>query len=85
MGSNGFISKNSSEVKIVNIPQRGILESSSTTGNNAEALLYREGLKPCGLVLPGGRTPSYVELAIHDEYGLPFIVTQEVCKSIVDV
>ena len=85
MGSNGFISKNSSEVKIVNIPQRGILESSSTTGNNAEALLYREGLKPCGLVLPGGRTPTNVELAIHDEYGLPFIVTQEVCKSIEDV
>ena len=85
MGSNGYISKNSSEVKIGNIPQRGILECSSTTRNNAEALLYREGLKPCGLILPGGRMPTNVELAIHEEYGLPFIVTQEVCKSIEDV
>lgn len=85
MGSNGFISKNSSEVNFGTMPQRGILESSSTTGNNAEALLIREGLKPCGLILPGGRTPTSAEMAIHEEYGLPFIVTQEVGKSIEDV
>lgn len=85
MGSNRYISKNSLEVDIKGVVQRGILESSSVTINNAETLLYREELRPCGLVLPGGRTPTNDELAIHEKYNLPFIVTQKVGESIEEV
>lgn len=85
MGSNRYVSKNSSEVDIKDVVQRGILESSSVTINNAETLLYREDLKPCGLVLPGGRVPTKAEITIHEKYNLPFIVTQKVRESIRDV
>lgn len=82
MGSNGSVKANSSEVGNIGRLQRGILETSAVVDNNAEALLYREGLKPCGLILPGGRTPSKKELEIHEKFGLPFIITQELHKSI---
>ncbi|MBE6151590.1 MAG: metallophosphoesterase [Firmicutes bacterium] len=82
MGSNRRIRKNSSEVDTIQRIQRGILETSAVTENNSEALLYREGLKPCGLILPGGREPTKVELEYHQKYGLPFIITQEINKAI---
>jgi hypothetical protein len=82
MGSNGNISKNSSEVTEINRSQRGILETSAVTDNNSEALLYREGLRPCGLILPGGREPTPLELEYHQRYNLPFIITQEMTKAI---
>lgn len=82
MGSNGNISKNSSEVQEINRKQRGILETSAVTEHNSEALLYREGLIPCGLILPSGREPTSVELEYHHKYNLPFIVTQEIETSI---
>ncbi len=82
MGSNYSVSANSSEVGNIKRVQRGILETSAVVENNAEALLYREGLKACGLILPGGRSPSKKEMEIHERFGLPFIVTQELHKSI---
>ena len=82
MGSNGNISNNSSEVEPIKRKQRGILETSAVTKNNAEALLYREGLIPCGLILPGGREPTALELEYHEKYNLPFIITQEIEKPI---
>ncbi len=82
MGSNGNISNNSSEVSPINRVQRGILETSAVTSNNSEALLYREGLIPCGLILPGGREPTEKELEYHQKYNLPFIITQEIEKVI---
>ena len=82
MGSNGNIKNNSSEVKPIARIQRGILETSAVTKNNSEALLYREGLKPCGLILPGGREPTRVELEYHKKYNLPFIITQELNKPV---
>ena len=84
MGTNYSVRDNSSEVDNINRAQRGILETSAVVERNAEALLYREGLKPCGLILPGGRSPSKKELEIHEKYGLPFIVTQELHHSIDD-
>ncbi len=84
MGSNSSISNNSSEVKNINRRQRGILETSAVVEQNAEALLFREGLKPCGLILPGGREPSKKEMDIHEKYGLPFIITQKLYESIDD-
>ena len=82
MGSNSNINKNSSEVDPIKRIQRGILETSSATKNNAEALLYREGLIPCGLILPEGREPTELELEYHKKYNLPFIITQEIEKPI---
>ena len=82
MGSNGNISNNSSEVEPIKRKQRGILETSAVTRNNAEALLYREGLIPCGLILPGGREPTALELEYHEKYNLPFIITQEIEEAI---
>ena len=84
MGTNYSVSANSSEVGNIRRSQRGILETSAVVERNAEALLYREGLKPCGLILPGGRTPSKKEMEIHERYGLPFIITQELHQSIDD-
>lgn len=77
IGSNRLIKNNSSEVSISNIRQKGILETSSATKQNAEALLYREGLIPKGIALPGGREPNTEELECHKKYNLPFVITQE--------
>lgn len=88
LASNKAIKNNSSEVDTESFTvkqQRGILETSSGNIVNSEALLYREGLVPCGLVLPGGRVPTKRELDIAREYNLPFILTQEANHSINDV
>lgn len=77
IGSNRLIKNNSSEVSISNIRQKGILETSSATKQNAEALLYREGLVPKGIALPGGREPNTEEMECHIKYNLPFVITQE--------
>ena len=82
MGSNKSISQNSSEVEQMSRRQRGILETSAVVQNNSEALLYREGLKPCGLILPGGREPTETEMAYHKKYNLPFIITQDVMNCV---
>ena len=82
MGSNGNINNNSSEVVPIIRKQRGILETSAVNKNNSEALLYREGLIPCGLILPGGREPTEKELDYHKKYNIPFIITQEMEKAI---
>ena len=82
MGTNSRVSKNSSEVEKFSRMQRGILETSAVTLNNSEALLYREGLRPCGLILPGGRKPTERELAYHEKYNLPFIITQDIMRPI---
>ena len=82
MGSNGAINSNSFEVKDIYRVQRGILETSAVIGENPEALLYREGLKPCGLILVDGKIPSDDEMKYHKKYNLPFIITQAVNMAI---
>lgn len=77
IGSNRLIKNNSSEVSTSNVRQKGILETSSATKQNAEALLYREGLIPKGIALPGGREPNAEEMECHKKYNLPFVITQE--------
>ena len=84
MATNYSVTANSSEVDDIRRSQRGILETSAVVERNAEALLYREGLKPCGLILPGGRKPSKRELEYHEKYNLPFIITQPLHQSIDD-
>lgn len=85
IGSNRVIKNNSSEVANVNISQKGILETSSATKQNAEALLYREGLIPKAIALPGGRKPTEEELICHRKYNLPFVITQEPKTAIENV
>ena len=78
MGSNhSMIEKNSAVVSDSYRQQRGILETSSVKEQNAETLLYREGLKPCGIILVGGKKPTDDELMYHKKYNLPFIITQK--------
>ena len=78
MGSNhSMITKNSAIVSERSREQRGILETSSVKVQNAETLLYREGLKPCGLILADGRKPTPEEIMYHNKYNLPFIITQK--------
>ena len=83
MGSNGSISRNNSEVSEVKRTQRGVLETSSAvTGHNSELLMYREGLKPSCIILPGGREPTKEEIEIAKKYNLKFVITQDIRKTI---
>ncbi len=84
MGTNQKLRSNSSEVEQFSRTQRGILETSAVFDNNSETLLFAEGLKPCGLILPGGRKPLPIEMEYHEKYNLPFIITQDIGKSIVN-
>lgn len=82
MGTNHKLNNNSCEVAEFERTQRGILETSAVVLNNSEALLFAEGLIPCGLALPGGRCPSEMELLYHEKYNLPFIITQNIGTAI---
>lgn len=78
MGSNYcMVEKNSAVVADKYRNQRGILETSSVKKQNAETLLYREGLKPCGIILVNGKRPNSDEIMYHKRYKLPFIITQK--------
>ena len=78
MGSNHcMVEKNSAVVADKYRNQRGILETSSVKKQNAETLLYREGLKPCGIILANGKRPNSDEIMYHKRYNLPFIITQK--------
>lgn len=78
MGSNYcMVEKNSAVVADKYRNQRGILETSSVKKQNAETLLYREGLKPCGIILANGKRPNSDEIMYHKRYNLPFIITQK--------
>ena len=85
MGTNYNIKNNSVEVKELNRTERGILETSAVTMTNSEVLLYREGIKVGGIILPGGRIPSEEELLYHEKYNLPFIITQNPMETINNV
>lgn len=82
MGSNRVINSNSYEVKNINHVQRGILETSAAIDENPETLLYRAGLRPCGLILINGKIPTDLEMEYHVKYNLPFIITQDVNTAI---
>lgn len=84
LGSNKLIKKNTSEVKRTDSYQEGILDTSKATTNNAEALFYREGMKPCGIILTNGVKPTKEELEIHKKYNIPFIITQSKNKCIIE-
>ena len=85
MGSNESINNNSAEVKDMERKQRGILQTSVSRRRNSEILLYREGIKPMGLILPGGRKPTNNEIQCHEKYNIPFIITQDVNTTIENV
>lgn len=77
MGSNGAISKNSSEVSSIARIQRGVLEvSRAKYQNNPEMLGFRKDCIPKYLILPGGREATLQEREIAKKYGLKFVLTQ---------
>lgn len=84
LGSNNLIKKNTSEVKRTGSYQEGILDTSEAFTNNAEALFYREGMMPCGIILTDGVKPTLEELEIHRKYNIPFIITQGKNKCIIE-
>lgn len=83
MSTNNKLKYSDSEVLEGKRRQRSILKSSMAYDSNAEFLLYRDGLKPVGLILPGGRVPTLEEMQIHKKYKLPFIITQD-CLTCID-
>lgn len=83
MSTNYYIKNNSTQANIPKKTERGVLETSAVKENNSEILLYRENVKPCGIILRGGKTPSSLEMEIHEKYNLPFILTQE-CESVIE-
>ncbi len=83
MGSNWILKHNSTEIPEISRKQKNVLETSEAiTGNNAEILLYRSNLKPCGLIVPDGTLPSEEAIKYHKEFNLPFIITQPIDKRI---
>ena len=79
IGSNWIIRSNSADLdeSITTYQQKGILETSMAShGNNNETVALREGLKPCGIIVPKGVTlsPEIIECSI--KYNLPLIITQ---------
>lgn len=78
VGSNYMIRKNSADFTVpIQYKQLGILETSMAPyGNNAETIVLREELKPCGIIIPGFRKPTFEEFAYSLKYDLPFIITQ---------
>lgn len=83
LGSNASLKYNTSEVPEFRRVQKGILETSEASSHkNAEMLLYREGLKPKGIIIPAGITPNKDAIEYHQKYNIPFILTQEIDKTI---
>lgn len=84
MGSNSSVSRNSLDVSdISDRQQRGALQTSSApNGSNSEILCFREGVRPRYIILPNGREPTEEEIAIAKQYGLKFVKTQGIGKSI---
>lgn len=78
MNTNNKIRNNSFEVVGIENKQRGILETSVVGKSNSEILLYREGVKVNGIILPGGRDATDDEIRMHNDYNLPFIITQNI-------
>ena len=64
--------------KDISYKQKGILETSmAPNGNNAETVVLRSGLKPCGIIIPKGMnvTPEIIRYSLL--YDLPLIFTQK--------
>lgn len=79
VGSNYVIRDHSADFdKDISYEQKGILETSmAPNGNNAETVVLRSGLKPCGIIIPKGMnvTPEIIRYSLL--YDLPLIFTQK--------
>lgn len=83
LGSNSCLSYNTTEVPEISRVQKGILETSEASSHkNAEVLLYREGIKPAGIIIPKGTVPCEKAIEYHQKYNIPFVLTQEIDKTI---
>lgn len=84
LASRFYISNNSIDIKPNELrSQRGVLETSTApSGHNSEILSFRQELKPKYIILPNGRKPTLEEIEIAKKYGLKFVKTQDVKKTI---
>lgn len=83
LGSNHTLNYNTSEVPEFRRTQKGVLETSEASSHrNAETLLYREGTKPVGIIIPKGTTPCEEAIEYHKQYNIPFILTQGIDETI---
>lgn len=90
VGSNHVIRQNSADfVSQIDYKQLGILETSMAFFNpyasryfNAETVSLREGLKPCGIIVPKDRQLTEQEVYYSILYDLPIIYTQKQETSI---
>ena len=90
VGSNHVIRQNSADfVSQIDYKQLGILETSMAFFNpyipryfNAETISLREGLKPCGIIVPKDRQLTEQEVYYSILYDLPIIYTQKQETSI---
>lgn len=84
VGSNYVIRDHSVDFdKDISYEQKGILETSmAPDGNNAETVVLRSGLKPCGIIIPKGMnvTPEIIRYSLL--YDLPLIFTQKQATKI---
>ena len=78
VGSNYVIRDHSADFdKDISYEQKGILEASmAPSGNNAETVVLRSGLKPCGIIIPKEMnvTPEIIRYSLL--YDLPLIFKQ---------
>lgn len=78
VNSNSLIRDHSSDLKTnIDYIQKGILETSMAPSHfNAETVVLRSGLKPCGIIIPKGMevTPEIIRYSLL--YDLPLIFTQ---------
>lgn len=85
LGTNGVLNKNTLEIPIIRRRQKGVHEISECNGDkeqNSEILLYRDNIRPCGIIIPNNSKVTHKAIKYHKKYHLPFIITQEVGKTI---
>ena len=85
LGTNGYIHENTLEIPKISRRQKGVYEISECNGDkdqNSEILLYRDNMHPSGIIVPNKSKITRDAIKYHKKYHLPFIITQEVGKTI---
>ena len=85
LGTNGYLHENTLEIPRIIRRQKGVHEISECNDDkeqNSEILLYRDNMHPCGIIVPNKSKITREAIKYHKKYHLPFIITQEVGKTI---
>lgn len=85
MGSNYKLKKHAIKTTELGQIQRGILETSRISAirdENSETLAMRESIYFSGIIIPNNRNISEEEILLHEQYNLPYILTQNINEVI---